>query len=236
MQEQLQTLKDMFPNVPHTRLEEVISLNGVDDSINVLLEETPTDVQQETISSGVTPALSLPANSSLQTILSVHTSHLMEDTDDLFLKIHKAELWPKALSFYKEIKTDVSKLHRSINIEFIDEEGSDAGALKITFFEMLLRDIDTELFEGNTNRRVPKKDWGLDGVMEIAGIMVGHSILCGGPGFNCLHPAHYYMMHTGITSSEALPPERLPTVEDIPQSPRYCDLLDLNHQVCRPVV
>ena len=222
----------MFPNVPLTRLEEVISLNGVDDSINVLLEETSTDGQLATI----TPAMSLPAKSSLQTISSVHTSHLMEDTDDLFLKIHKADLWPRALSFYKEMKSDVSKLHRNINIEFTDEEGSDAGALKITFFEMLLRYIDAELFEGNPNKRVPKKDWGLDVVMEIAGIMVGHSILCGGPGFNCLHPAHYYMMHTGATSSEALPPEFLPTVEDIPQSSGYCDLLDLIHQVCRPVV
>ena len=232
MQEQLQMLREMFPNVPLTRLEEVITLNGVDDSINVLLEETPTDTQLAT----VTPAMSLPAKSSLQTILSVHTTHLMEDTDDLFLKIHKPDLWPRALSFYKEMTSDVSKLHRNINIKFTDEEGSDAGALKITFFEMLLRDIDTELFEGSSNRRVPKKDWGLDGVMEIAGIMVGHSILCGGPGFNCLHPAHYYMMHTGITTSEALPPEFLPTAEDIPQSPGYHDLLDLIHQVCRPVV
>ena len=51
-------------------------------------------------------------------------------------------------------------------VKFVGKEGSDAGGLKITFFEMMIRDVNNGLFEGKEDKRIPKKDWGLEGVME----------------------------------------------------------------------
>ena len=215
----------MFPKVELNRIEELVMINGLEECVDLLLEETSA----LGVDSGVEMQASTP--SSLQSVLSTHSRQIMNTSNELFLKLNKEDLWPRALTFYKDIKNDLSKLRQDINIEFEQEEGSDAGAIKITFFEMLLRAINLELFEGREEKRVPKKDWGLDGVMEIAGIMVGHSILCGGPSFNCLLPAHYFMLRTGITNSDLLPSEYLPTVQDIPESPGYCDLLDLIHKV-----
>ena len=42
-------------------------------------------------------------------------------------------------------------------------------------------EIDNRLFEGDHFRRVPKKDWGLEGQFELAGAMVAHSVTHGGP-------------------------------------------------------
>lgn len=67
--------------------------------------------------------------------------------------------------------------------------------------------------------------------MEFAGMMVGHSIMCGGPGFDCLHPAYYYMLHTGVTTPESVPSEYIPSVEDVPVSLAYSDLLELIQKV-----
>ena len=228
MQERLHHLREMFPRIDPSRIEEVIMLYGVEEGVGILLEESPEDDDTGT---GCILDLNLPIQSSLQTILFELAHKTMNHSGELFLKVNKDTLWQQALPFYKELKADEIKLHKNINVEFEGEEGSDAGALKVTFFEMLIREVNHELFEGKDDRQIPKKDWGLDGVMEIAGVMVGHSIMCGGPGFDCLHPAYYYMLHSGATTHEAVPSEFIPSVEDIPESLAYCDLLELIQQV-----
>ena len=229
MQDQLQNLREMFPRISSSRIKEVMMLYGVEEGVGVLLEESAEeDVTQGT---ECDLNLNLPIQSSLQTILLELAHRTMNPAGELFLKVKKETLWQQALSFYKERKGDEHKLRKDINIEFDGEEGSDAGALKITFLEMMIRELNNELFEGKEDRRIPKKDWGLEGAMEIAGVMVGHSIMCGGPGFDCLHPAFYYMLHSGATAHEALPSEFIPSVEDIPESLAYCELLELIQQV-----
>ena len=47
-------------------------------------------------------------------------------------------------------------------------------------------------------------------------MMVGHSIMCDRPGFDCLHSAYYYKIHPSITNPESILPECIPSVEDIP--------------------
>ena len=42
------------------------------------------------------------------------------------------------------------------------------------------------LFEGDNDRRVIKKDWGLEVLCEIFGIILAHSIIQGGPGFSSI--------------------------------------------------
>ena len=63
--------------------------------------------------------------------------------------------------------------------------------------------MNNKLFEEKEDRRIPK-DWGLEGAMEIAGVMVRHSIMCGRPGFDCLHLALHYLLHSGAIEHEAL--------------------------------
>ena len=216
----------MFPQVELSRIEEVIMIYGVEDGVGVLLEEA---AEEETSPGQST--LDLPNQSSLQTILFEHAHQTMDHSREMYLKIKKDTLWQQAVSFYKELKPNEGRPHRDLTVEFDGEEGSDAGALKITFFELMMRSVNTELFEGKDEKRIPKKDWGLEGAMEIAGMMVGHSIMCGGPGFNCLHPAYYSMLHTGSTNPESLPSEFIPSVEDIPEALAYSDLLELIEQV-----
>ena len=64
---------------------------------------------------------------------------------------------------------------------------------------------------------MPKKDWGLEntGMLEIAEMMVGHSMLCGGLGFPCLLLALYEVLVTEITNHEDLSPGVLPAIESL---------------------
>ena len=62
---------------------------------------------------------------------------------------------------------------------------------KLDFFELFLDEIDFRLFTGLPSRRVPRKDWGLENAFEVAGFVIAHSLLLGGPSFACLSPAVY---------------------------------------------
>jgi len=65
--------------------------------------------------------------------------------------------------------------------------------------------VDQKLFEGDEKRRIPKKDWGLSSLFEIAGMIIASSVLSGGPGFPCLLPAIFYSLLTGIVNDECIP-------------------------------
>lgn len=49
--------------------------------------------------------------------------------------------------------------HEQLVVEFEGEKGVDAGALRSTFCELLIREVDQHLFEGDEKRHIPKKDW-----------------------------------------------------------------------------
>ena len=51
-------------------------------------------------------------------------------------------------------------------------------------------------FEGASDRRLPKKGWGMEYSLEMAGTMIAHSIAQGGPGFPVLCPPVYKYMIT----------------------------------------
>ena len=90
-------------------------------------------------------------------------------------------------------------MKRPLAVNFVNsgELGSHAGALKKEFFEDVLREVNNQLFEGKDGRRVPKKDVGLEILFEVAGVLLGHSILQGGPAFPCLSaPIFDYLSHT----------------------------------------
>ena len=84
------------------------------------------------------------------------------------------------------------------------------GPLRKSFFEDALREVNNQLFEGEDGRRVPKKDVGLEILFEVAGMLLGHSILQGGPAFPCLSaPIFDYLSHGDVKLC-------YPTKDDIP--------------------
>ena len=86
----------------------------------------------------------------------------------------------------------------------------------------MLQDMNDKMFEGPEYRRVPKNEWDLEKILEMAGVMTAHSLLLGGPSFACLHPAMYEWM---INPSADLTTD-LPRVDDIPQTANI-DLIDV---------
>ena len=140
------------------------------------------------------------------------------------LTLHIDRIWRMALGFYKKCMKDPEQLRRGIRIEFEGEEGIDAGALPNEFFELLLQQMNDQLFEGRENGRLPKKDSNLQRLFECAGVIIAHSVFQGGPAFPCLCAAAFnYLLY--LDKDKAL--EEIPTVEDIPQNAATGGLLAL---------
>ena len=115
------------------------------------------------------------------------------------LQIDRSRLWRTALGFYKTMIHTPERLKFELRIEFNNEEGIDAGALQR---ELLLKELNTYMFEGAENRRIPKKDSSLQQMFEVARIMMAHSMLQGGPGFPCLCPSIYnYLLNADKNST-----------------------------------
>ena len=57
--------------------------------------------------------------------------------------------------------------------------------------------------------------------------MIAHSVLQGGPGFPCIHPAVYYLMVSGNSHLGELSTADLPTAADIPRDASTIDILEL---------
>ena len=126
---------------------------------------------------------SLPLVLSLETILGVHCRTLNDQRSPLFIRVDKTILWQRALTLYKGFKNDRRLMYRQLSVEFCGEDGIDAGAPRLSFFELLMCEVNKQLFEGFETKRILKKDWGLSPLFEVAGIMVAHSILNGAPVF-----------------------------------------------------
>ncbi len=77
------------------------------------------------------------------------------------------------------------------------EIGADSGALRKEFFEDALKELNRRLFDGADNTRIPKKDYTLQVLFELAGMLVAHSVLKEGPGFPCVSGAVYDYMAKG---------------------------------------
>ena len=69
----------------------------------------------------------------------------MDHSGELFLKIKKETSWQQTLSFYKELSRVMKQNYTDLTIEFEGEKGSDAGARN---FQMMLRNLNNESFEG----------------------------------------------------------------------------------------
>ena len=106
----------------------------------------------------------------------------------------REELWRGALGFYKKALSDKTLLLKDLIIVFKGEEGLDAGAMRVEYFELLLTEIHQSLFEGSQSidHKVPVRDSTKGFLLKLAGVIISHSILQGGPAFPLLSPAIYH--------------------------------------------
>ena len=204
-----------------------VNVTAVSDASSA---RTTVSVAGQSSQSSPISIFGLPFHASLDTILAVHSCSCIDQSSPVFIKVDKSILWQRAVALYKGFKNTRIQLRRALAVEFHDEDGIDAGAIRLSFFELLMSEIDNQLFEGNQTRRVPKKDWGLSSLFEIAGMMVAHSVLNGGPALPCLLPAIYHGISTGDETE--LPPELMPCVDDFPNSLPYIDLIQFVQKVC----
>ena len=110
---------------------------------------------------------------------------------EYILTVDREEVWSGALAFYKKALVDTSKLWQDLTVCFSGEEGLDGGAIKIEFFELLLKEINLRLFEGQEIARLPVRDSSKALLLKLAGVAISHSIIQGGPAFSCLSLAVY---------------------------------------------
>lgn len=151
----------------------------------------------------------------LEGLLREHSDKVVSPTSEYKLAVDRSTtdaLWHSVVCFYKGAKVKPKKLHHELVVEFAatGEVGVDSGALRKEFFEDAITQADQRLFEGEPTRRIVKKDWGLELMYEVTGMLVAHSVLQEGPGIPCLSPCMYEYILKGEVD------DCYPVKEDIP--------------------
>ena len=205
--------------MPHATIRQLRIDQSLNDVIDILVS------QQEKAK---------PTN--LQALLAWHSEGIINPHDDYLLRTNRFSLWNKARVFYKRAVTITPELlKKDLCIEFSGEEGADAGALKFEFFEKVLQCINEDWFEGAEDKRIPRCHWGIESELEMAGAIIAHSILLGGPGFPCIHPTVFHIMvndgGNGPQQAVSASLEKIPTVDDIPRDASTMDLVDMIDKV-----
>ena len=168
----------------------------------------------------------------LEGLLRKNSGHVIDQRSEYILSIDrtcKDHFWKMVEAFYKGGICRPHKLHRVLVIQF-EEVGADGGALRKEFIEDALKEMNDRLFEGTPDRRIPKKDWDLQWAMEIAGMLIGHSVLQEGPAFGCVSPTVFDFLIAGDSSM------CFPTKADIPLNLTTCDLLTFIDKVSSIVI
>ncbi len=83
---------------------------------------------------------------------------------------------------------------KDLIIVFKGEEALNAAAMKVEYFQLLLTEIHQRLFEGSQSSKLPVLDSTKGFLLKLAGVIISHSILQGGPAFPMLSPAIYYQL------------------------------------------
>ena len=83
-----------------------------------------------------------------------------------------------------------------VNFSASGEVGADSGALPREFFEDSIYLANAQLFEGENARCIVRKDWGMELLYEVAGMLVAQSILQGGTGMPFLSSSMFEYMST----------------------------------------
>ena len=163
----------------------------------------------------------------------MHQNKVVDQLAEYALSVDRTtseKLWQSAICFYKNAMIKPVKLFKEPVIHYNGEAGAYSGALQREFFEDTIYQGNLYLFEGEDDRRIVKKDWGLEVLCEIFGMIVAHSVLQEGPGFPCLCPCMFQYLSTEKSD------ECFPVKEDIPLNIATHDLLTFIEEVCNAYI
>ena len=166
---------------------------------------------------------------SLEQLLRLHSEKIIDERREYKLSVDRSSsdtLWQAVVCFYKGAKVKPQKPQWELVIDFLGtgEVGIDSGALWKKFLESAIVQANQRLFEGEADRCVVKKDWGLELMYEVAGPLVAHSFLQEGPGIPCLSPSMFDYLAKETDQC-------YPVVEDIPLNISTHDLITFIEQV-----
>lgn len=162
---------------------------------------------------------------SLQSLLHSHSNKVIDFSVSCHLEVArspKETFWLSVMAYYKSCKAKPEKLTKELVIQFTGEAGADSGALRREFFEDAIYQVNMNLLEGDDDRRMLRKDWGMESTYEVMGSLVAHSILQNGPGLQCLSPTVYDYLTSQST---------YPEIADIPLSMGTHELISLIEKV-----
>ena len=136
-----------------------------------------------------------------------------------FIEVNRMQLslLRQLMRIYKDRSLNLKK---RIDVNFIGEQGADMGGPTKEFFHSAISCLskvdpafNVQLFGGLSDHLIPL--YGVDaiasGCFEMAGKLIAHSILHGGPGFSGLAPAIVQYLCTGSLDKS----KHLVTIEDL---------------------
>lgn len=206
----------MFPSLPEDDLQDALSKYGIEEAAEILIDGSSGEVLKSSspLQSG---SASKPIEigdepMTLQHLLHLQADKVLDMSSEYTLTVNRStgeSLWQTVMSFYKSSLAKSYKLRKELVIDFrgTGEVGADSGALRKEFFEGAIEQANLRLLEGEDDRRVLKKDWGMEYEYESFGALVAHSVLQEGPGIPCLSPC-IFQYFSGVDS--------YPVKEDIP--------------------
>ena len=175
----------MFPSSSKDSMYKAISkATSLNDAAEISCEETAGKDEH-------------PQNSmiyeSVESLVADFSSN-KDDNESYTLCIDREELWRGTLAFYKKALSEKTLLLKDLIIVFKGEEDLGAGAMKVEYFELLLTEIQQRLFEGTESSKLPVRDSTNGFLLKLAGAIISHSILPGGPAFLFVSPAIYHQL------------------------------------------
>lgn len=128
-----------------------------------------------------------PASTSIKDVIKCFVKEKKNKNQHTILPVNRDTLWRDVIRFYKISMMDTSVLFKKLIIQFTNEEGVDAGALTVEFFNKFFEIAKKELFEAVPSGKyfLPKRSGGNLTLFKMIGVAIGHSILNGGPTFPC---------------------------------------------------
>ena len=200
----IRRLQEIVPDSPEQDIDAVLSTSAnLEEAIEILVSR----------STNVIDAHAVIFDSTASVVKKYQEEKFNPDVGSAVIHVSRENLWRDALTFYKRNMGDKQKLLSKLCVSFNGEDGIDAGALMVEFFTLLFNCAKENLFEpieGKSWLLVPKRSGGNLQIFKIAGIIIAHSILQGGPFFNFLAPWVVDVLFNNNGTSGDIPLEHIP--------------------------
>ena len=201
--EQINQLKEMFPDWSENNLKSMLDIHGDVHSVALSISRpentNPAEASAYVIESDDDYLLASPFTSkddapvTLQSLLNDLKGNLLKER--VKLKVDQEDLLNDAMAFYKDPDFDPRK---GLRVIFNNQPAADTGGVTRHFFTQLLGMISDEFFQGDEYKQpIYNSNMVACGIIKLCGKIIVHSILLGGPGLPIFSPGLYDYLVTG---------------------------------------